>query len=41
MGKEIDLHWYDAGHKSRNVEEQIAHHTLMLDFAQRVLKHLL
>jgi dipeptidyl aminopeptidase/acylaminoacyl peptidase len=37
-GKEIYLHWYDAGHKSRSVDERIAHHTTMLTFAQRVLK---
>ena len=37
LGKAIELHWFDAGHGSLEVEEQIAHQELMLEFACRVL----
>jgi dipeptidyl aminopeptidase/acylaminoacyl peptidase len=39
LGKEIDVHWYDAGHgsSSTDVELIIAHHQIMLDFALKVL----
>jgi dipeptidyl aminopeptidase/acylaminoacyl peptidase len=40
LGKEIDVHWYEAGHggSSTNVELSIAHHQIMLDFAFKVLR---
>ncbi len=37
LGKSIEVHWFDAGHGSLNIEEQIAQQELMLRFAQRVL----
>jgi dipeptidyl aminopeptidase/acylaminoacyl peptidase len=39
LGKEIDVHWYEAGHgsTSTDVELTIAHHQIMLDFAFKVL----
>lgn len=39
LGKEIDVHWYEAGHgsTSTDVELTIAHHQIMLDFASKVL----
>lgn len=39
LGKEIDVHWYEAGHggSSMDVELRIAHHQIMLDFAFKVL----
>lgn len=40
LGKEIDVHWYEAGHGSisTDVEFSIAHHQIMLDFAVRLLR---
>ena len=35
LGKSIELHWFDAGHGSLAVEEQIAHQELLLEFAYR------
>jgi dipeptidyl aminopeptidase/acylaminoacyl peptidase len=37
LGKDIEVHWFDAGHGILNVEERIAHQELMLLFAYRVL----
>lgn len=37
LGKSIELHWFDAGHGSLEIEEQIAHQETMLQFAYRVL----
>ena len=37
LGKSIEVHWFDAGHGSLKIEEQIAHQELMLRFANRVL----
>ena len=37
LGKSIDIYWFDAGHGSLAVEEQIHHQELMLEFAYRVL----
>ncbi len=37
MGKEIEVSWFDAGHGSRAMEQQIDHQELMLRWAYRVL----
>ena len=37
LGKPIDIYWFDAGHGSLAIEEQIKHQELMLQFAYRVL----
>jgi dipeptidyl aminopeptidase/acylaminoacyl peptidase len=37
LGKPIEVHWFEAGHGSFVVEQQIAHQELMLRFAYRVL----
>lgn len=37
LGKSIHVHWFDAGHGSRAVDEQIEQQELMLNFAYRVL----
>ncbi len=37
LGKEIDVHWFDAGHGSRAQEQQIEHQELKLRFAFGVL----
>ncbi len=37
LGKDIEVHWYDGGHGTLVVEEQIQHQELMLRFAYRVL----
>jgi len=37
LGKEIEVHWFDAGHGSLNVEEMIEHQELMIRFAYRAL----
>lgn len=36
-GKSIQIHWFDAGHGSRAMEQQIEHQELMMRFAYRVL----
>ena len=36
-GKEIQIHWFDAGHGSRAMEQNIEHQELMLRWAYRVL----
>jgi dipeptidyl aminopeptidase/acylaminoacyl peptidase len=36
-GKEIQIHWFDAGHGSRAIEQNIEHQELMLRWAYRVL----
>ena len=37
LNKHIYIHWFDAGHGSRAMEQQIEHLELMLRFAYRVL----
>jgi dipeptidyl aminopeptidase/acylaminoacyl peptidase len=37
LGKSIEVHWFDAGHGTSSVEEQIKHQELMLRFVYRVL----
>jgi dipeptidyl aminopeptidase/acylaminoacyl peptidase len=37
LGKSIEVHWFDAGHGARAMEQQIEHQELMLRFAYRVL----
>jgi dipeptidyl aminopeptidase/acylaminoacyl peptidase len=37
LNKPIDIHWYDAGHASRAMDEQIQQQELKLRFAYRVL----
>jgi dipeptidyl aminopeptidase/acylaminoacyl peptidase len=39
LGKGVELHWFDAGHggAGAQVEQAIAHHQKMLEFAYRVL----
>lgn len=37
LNKSIEVHWFEAGHGSRAVEQSIEHQALMLRFAYRVL----
>ena len=37
LGKQIEVHWFNAGHGSRAQEQQIEHQELELNFAYRVL----
>ena len=37
LGKQIEVHWFSAGHGSRAQEQQIKHQEMMLNFAYRVL----
>lgn len=37
LGKSIQIEWFDAGHGSRAMEQQIEHQEMMLRFAYRVL----
>ena len=37
LGKKIEVHWYDSGHVSTDVEQGIAHMELFLRFAYKVL----
>ena len=37
LGKQIEVHWFNAGHGARAQEQQIEHQELMLRFAYRVL----
>jgi len=37
LDKQIEVHWFNAGHGSRAQEQQIKHQELMLNFAYRVL----
>ena len=37
LKKPIEIHWYDAGHAARAMEQQILHQELKLRFAYRVL----
>jgi dipeptidyl aminopeptidase/acylaminoacyl peptidase len=37
LGKQIEVHWFNAGHGARAQEQQIEHQELMLNFAYRVL----
>ena len=37
LGKQIEVHWFNAGHGSQAKEQLIEHQALMLNFAYRVL----
>ena len=37
LGKQIEVHWFNAGHGSRAQEQRIEHQEMMLNFAYRVL----
>jgi dipeptidyl aminopeptidase/acylaminoacyl peptidase len=37
LGKQIDVHWFDAGHGARAMAQQVEHMELMLRWAYRVL----
>lgn len=37
LGKPIHVHWFDAGHGSFEMEQQIEHQHMKLDFALRIL----
>ena len=37
LGKQIEVHWFKAGHGSRAQDQQIEHQEMMLNFAYRVL----
>ena len=37
LGKQIEVHWFDAGHGSLDQEQQIQHQEKMLGFAYRIL----
>ena len=37
LGKQIEVHWFNAGHGSHAQEQQIEHQELQLNFAYRVL----
>lgn len=37
LGKSIQIHWFDAGHGSKAMDEQIEHQELMMRFAYKVL----
>lgn len=37
-GKEITVHWFDAGHGARAIDQNIEHVGLMLDFAAKSLR---
>jgi dipeptidyl aminopeptidase/acylaminoacyl peptidase len=37
LGKDVELHWFDAGHGSYAIEQNIEHTERMLQFAHRVL----
>jgi dipeptidyl aminopeptidase/acylaminoacyl peptidase len=39
LGKSITLHWFDAGHGSRAMNQQIEHQQLMLQFAYNVVNN--
>ena len=39
LGKQVEVYWFEAGHGSLEVEEQIKQQEMMLQFAHRVLKH--
>lgn len=37
LGKEIDVHWFDAGHGSYAIDKAVEHQQLRMEFAARVL----
>jgi hypothetical protein len=37
LDKSIEVHWFDAGHGSMEIEKQIEHMALKLQFAYQVL----
>jgi hypothetical protein len=37
LGKPIELHWFDAGHGTHELEERIRQQALMLEFAYQTL----
>ena len=38
LGKDLHVHWFEAGHGSYAIEQNIEHQELMLEFAYRVLR---
>ena len=38
LGKDIQVHWFEAGHGSYAIEQNIEHQELMLQFVFRVLE---
>jgi len=38
LGKPVEVHWFEAGHGSYDVEQQVKHQEIMLRFAYRVLE---
>ena len=40
LGKQIEVHWYDAGHKSRDTskEQRLAHQELSMEFVFKIMK---
>jgi len=38
LGKQIEIHWFDAGHLGAGVELDIQQHEIMLRFADRVVR---
>jgi len=37
LGKSVEIHWFDAGHGSRAMAQNIAHHEIMLRWVYRIL----
>ncbi|MCE5209528.1 MAG: prolyl oligopeptidase family serine peptidase [Chloroflexi bacterium] len=37
LGKQVDIHWFEAGHGSMKIEEKIRQMQIMLDYAYHVL----
>jgi dipeptidyl aminopeptidase/acylaminoacyl peptidase len=37
LGKSVEVHWFDAGHGSLSVEQNVEFQELMLRFAYRIL----
>ena len=38
LGKQIDVHWFEAGHGSQAQEQQLEHQEYRLRFAYQVLR---
>ena len=38
LGKQVSIEWFDAGHGSLKIEEEIKHTEMMLDFVYNILK---
>jgi dipeptidyl aminopeptidase/acylaminoacyl peptidase len=41
IGKNIQVHWFDAGHFQSDIEQAISHQTLKLAFVQQILQRIL